>query len=203
MASVHGRYWFLESNHQTLQCFGRLDKPKTSYTNACWRQPKKYRNFPDRELLNKQQHITKGEMMLFLRLAALLFLTAYSYSMGQLSASGLNGFGQLVSALFFLFAPALYFLPTYEAWSRKQPNLTSIALLNLLLGWTVLGWVVAFVWACKPRAQEVVVSEAIHSPDQAPTQSMTAKLRELARLREEGILTDDEFQAQKAKVLAL
>lgn len=140
--------------------------------------------------------------MTFVRIIVLLFLVAYSYSMGQIPASGLNGFGRIVSALFFLFLPALYFLPTYEAWSRKQPNLTSIALLNAFLGWTLLGWVISFVWACKTRVQEVIVATPVQQPSRESSQGMTDKLRELAKLRDDGILTDDEFQTQKTKVLA-
>lgn len=39
----------------------------------------------------------------------------------------------------------LYFLPSIFAW-RKE-NFAAILMLNILLGWTFIGWVVAFVWA--------------------------------------------------------
>ena len=42
---------------------------------------------------------------------------------------------------------AVYFVPAMVAASRKHNNLTAIFALNLLLGWTVLGWVAAIVWA--------------------------------------------------------
>jgi hypothetical protein len=43
---------------------------------------------------------------------------------------------------------ALYLLPTWLAvvWRRRQ--VTAIVVLNLVLGWTALGWAVALVWAC-------------------------------------------------------
>lgn len=41
----------------------------------------------------------------------------------------------------------LYFMPTIIANSRKHPNETSILLLNLFLGWTLVGWVIALVWS--------------------------------------------------------
>ena len=44
----------------------------------------------------------------------------------------------------------LYFAPTADAYDRAHPRIISIALLNIFLGWTVIGWVVAFV-----RAQNV------------------------------------------------
>jgi len=42
---------------------------------------------------------------------------------------------------------ALYFLPTLIAFLRQHKNKLAIFLLNLLLGWTVLGWVVSLVWS--------------------------------------------------------
>jgi competence protein ComGC len=42
---------------------------------------------------------------------------------------------------------ALYFLSTLIAFSRQHKNKLAIFLLNLLLGWTVFGWVVSLVWS--------------------------------------------------------
>jgi Superinfection immunity protein len=42
---------------------------------------------------------------------------------------------------------ALYFLPSIVASSRKHHQTGAIIVLNLLLGWTVLGWILAMVWA--------------------------------------------------------
>lgn len=35
------------------------------------------------------------------------------------------------------------------AWRKKALELTPIFLINLLLGWTVFGWFVAFAWALR------------------------------------------------------
>lgn len=40
---------------------------------------------------------------------------------------------------------AVYFIPTIVGWNKK--NRTSIMILNFFLGWTLVGWVVALVWA--------------------------------------------------------
>jgi len=40
-----------------------------------------------------------------------------------------------------------YFLPSSIAKGAKHPQTTAIFLLNLLLGWTFLGWVAALIWA--------------------------------------------------------
>jgi hypothetical protein len=45
----------------------------------------------------------------------------------------------------------LYFLPSIIG-HRKQA-FTGIFLVNLLLGWTVVGWIVALIWACTAQEQ--------------------------------------------------
>jgi len=42
---------------------------------------------------------------------------------------------------------ALYFLPAMFAIGRKHRNSSAICAVNLLLGWTVVGWLVAAVWS--------------------------------------------------------
>ena len=42
---------------------------------------------------------------------------------------------------------AVYFLPSIIAGAREHKNKFAIFLLNLLLGWTVIGWVGALVWS--------------------------------------------------------
>jgi hypothetical protein len=45
---------------------------------------------------------------------------------------------------------ALYLVPTCIAAYREHPSQTPILLVNLLLGWTALGWVIALVWSVMP-----------------------------------------------------
>jgi len=45
------------------------------------------------------------------------------------------------------FALFVYFLPAVIACSRRHPNALPIVVLDLLLGWTFVGWVIALVWA--------------------------------------------------------
>ena len=44
-------------------------------------------------------------------------------------------------------ALAGYFFPSIIAFSRRHHNAVAIFILNLLLGWTFLGWVAALVWS--------------------------------------------------------
>ena len=43
---------------------------------------------------------------------------------------------------------AIHFLPSFVAGARNHISTLAIFMLNLLLGWTVIGWVVALIWAC-------------------------------------------------------
>ena len=48
---------------------------------------------------------------------------------------------------FFLFICAMYWLPTLIAVVRRTPSALGVAVFNFFLGWTVIGWIVALVWA--------------------------------------------------------
>jgi len=50
----------------------------------------------------------------------------------------------------------MYFLPSIVAFARSKRDTAAIVLLNLFLGWTVIGWVVALVWAVKTDVPAVV-----------------------------------------------
>ena len=41
----------------------------------------------------------------------------------------------------------LYILPAIVAFRRRHHNRAAILALNLLLGWTGLGWIAALVWS--------------------------------------------------------
>ena len=42
----------------------------------------------------------------------------------------------------------LYFVPFIVAKIRGHHNTMAIFFVNLLLGWTLLGWLFAFIWSC-------------------------------------------------------
>lgn len=49
----------------------------------------------------------------------------------------------------------LYFTPTLVARARYKRNAAAITVLNVFLGWTLIGWVIALVWACTVDQQPV------------------------------------------------
>jgi hypothetical protein len=56
-------------------------------------------------------------------------------------------FSLFFTTLFLLFL-GIHFLPAFIAVVREHRNAGMIFILNLLLGWTVIGWVILLVWAC-------------------------------------------------------
>lgn len=57
---------------------------------------------------------------------------------------------------FFGFGFVLYFLPTIIALIKSKRDTVAILLLNLFLGWSVIGWIIALVWAAKSDVPAVV-----------------------------------------------
>ncbi len=64
----------------------------------------------------------------------------------------------LVLIVLIVVAAAIYFVPSLVAGRRRHHQGVAIFVLNLFLGWSLLGWVAALVWACT----------AIKKPDQPP-----------------------------------
>ncbi len=48
---------------------------------------------------------------------------------------------------------AIYFIPSFIAFSRKDRNAVAILVLNLFLGWSLLGWLGSLIWALLDEKQ--------------------------------------------------
>ena len=48
----------------------------------------------------------------------------------------------------------IYVTPSIIAVKLRQPNKGTVALVNLLLGWTVFGWIAAFILSLTGPAKE-------------------------------------------------
>lgn len=59
---------------------------------------------------------------------------------------------KLAFLLLFLIVAAVYFVPSLIAFKRAHKNKVAIFALNLLLGWSVLGWVGSLVWSLTAAA---------------------------------------------------
>ncbi len=72
--------------------------------------------------------------------------------------AGAPVFDRAMLVLIFVFL-LFYFLPTIVASSRKRHNTGAIFVLNLFLGWSLIGWVVSLVWAVSSDQPPVARAE--------------------------------------------
>jgi hypothetical protein len=59
--------------------------------------------------------------------------------------------GGVIYSSAFLIVLVLYFLPSIVAVARKVTHQGSVIVINLFLGWTFIGWVIALAMACRTR----------------------------------------------------
>jgi len=57
--------------------------------------------------------------------------------------------GGVIHSSAFLVVLALYFLPSIVAVARRITHQGSVVVINVFLGWTFVGWVVALAMACR------------------------------------------------------
>ena len=77
--------------------------------------------------------------------------------------------GMLGGTVIMLVLMFLYLLPTLIAAARYTQNRIAIFNLNLLLGWTLIGWVVALFWSLSRDAAMVTPSVPSAAQSESPT----------------------------------
>ena len=87
----------------------------------------------------------------------------------------------------------IYPIPTIIAFRKKHPNRIPILLVNLFLGWSLIGWVVSIVWATKVPENATQSSIA--------TISVAEEINKLKVALDNGVITQDEFDLAKKKIL--
>jgi|ERR1700694_2623953 len=107
-----------------------------------------------------------------------------------------------VSPALVIFGIAIYFIPAIVAIVGRHQKWILITLINLMFGWTVIGWFIALGLLATRRRPEQAPRQPISSAPWAPQDnSRVAQLQKLAALRDSGALTEEEFAAEKAKLL--
>jgi Superinfection immunity protein/Short C-terminal domain len=101
-----------------------------------------------------------------------------------------------IPVLFWLFFVALYCIPSLVAYNRDHPSKMGVLALNILLGWTFIGWLGAFIWSLSGVSISANISLQ-------PTTSIATELEKLASLKDKGILTQEEFDKKKKTLLEI
>lgn len=109
----------------------------------------------------------------------------------------MSGDGNAVLGVFLLAASILaYFLPSMIASRRRHPSAGAIFLLNLLTGWTGIGWLAALIWSASSFAPAVVITQS------QPPKAIKDQLGEIEDLKSSGAITQDEYDAMRRKILS-
>ncbi|WP_348550259.1 superinfection immunity protein [Acidithiobacillus sp.] len=94
---------------------------------------------------------------------------------------------------------AIYFIPSVIAYSRSARNFLAIFLLNLFLGWSLLGWLGSLIWALldeKRGSQQgsVVPSAPVAAPLPSPPTTATTVVAYCSRCGQT-VAPDDRYCA--------
>lgn len=79
-------------------------------------------------------------------------------------------FGYLLGIVIFALIVGCYVSPTVVAGIRHVPDFGSVLVINLLLGWTFIGWVAALAMALRSTRRppvQVVTHQAVYGPPPA------------------------------------
>ncbi|WP_313980054.1 superinfection immunity protein [Xanthocytophaga flavus] len=98
---------------------------------------------------------------------------------------------EAVSYIFIIYL-FIYFIPS--AIGYKKPNAKWIIGVNVLLGWTVIGWIIAMIWAVRKESK----------PDrsiEANQKRINKALQELEDSHKRGALSDIEYQIKRREII--
>lgn len=95
----------------------------------------------------------------------------------------------------------VYVLPALTAFRRGHPSRWTILVVNLLLGVTLLGWIICLCWARAdlpqkaPTRRSVPRTNAYHGPTAARQDEES--LLQLKALLKDGIITESEYDLMR------
>lgn len=101
----------------------------------------------------------------------------------------------LIVALGFFYL--LYIRPTKSAFENNHPEKNTVLWLNILTGWTLIGWLVLLMWM-NPSG---TTQQALASPQPVKRESVADKLIQLKALRDASAITQEEFERKKHEIL--
>lgn len=77
--------------------------------------------------------------------------------------------------LYIIIGFGVYFIPSIIGFSRGHKSKWGIFILNLFLGWSILGWIVSLVWSfSSAKESAVIINNHNNQVDGKTEQSTTA-----------------------------
>lgn len=82
----------------------------------------------------------------------------------------------LAAILALLFVLAVYLIPTIIAFSRGHASKWGIGVLNIVLGWSLVFWIVALIWALSNKGQSQTTIVNVGSGNQYNVSQTSSKV---------------------------
>jgi len=104
----------------------------------------------------------------------------------------------------------LYLAPSIIAFYRKHRSIGAIIAINILLGWTVIGWLWAFIKALGATKTDVVIvnpspiavtTQTASTALPAANKTVSDRIAELKSMLDAGTISESEFQLLKADAM--
>ncbi|MCL2638916.1 MAG: superinfection immunity protein [Oscillospiraceae bacterium] len=92
---------------------------------------------------------------------------------------------------------SLYLAPTIIAFIRKHPNKIMILLVNLFLGWTIIGWGAVIGRACA----DIGNNKNAHPQNTVASSSLEDRLNTLIKWRDNNLISEAEYEIKKHELL--
>lgn len=104
-----------------------------------------------------------------------------------------------------------YFIPSLIASNRRIANKALLIVLNLLAGWTVIGWIVCLIWSLTGRKEFDPTTVIVNTYATTQTGEVNTSqedfsktmdnIQKLKDLLDSGAITPEEFERQKGRIL--
>lgn len=148
--------------------------------------------------------LTGGNLITLLSMIFAVALCFIAYAIDMASSRNwlpTEGFYAMCGAIAFAAVPLLYPIYMYPAiLARRTEHVaaTAIYVLNFLFGFTIIFWVVLLIWASSGNGNQktVVVQNA------SPQKTAQDAFAEIQKLREAGMITDEEFETKRQEILS-
>lgn len=100
----------------------------------------------------------------------------------------------------------IYFLPSMIG--RHKKNFTTILLVNIFLGWSLIGWVIALIMAVSKDDSRQPINfnsppqnKQFQPPPHPVSDDRFDRIKKLKKLLDSGALTQAEFDTEKQKIM--
>ena len=75
-----------------------------------------------------------------------------------------DGWSAIAGFIFFLIGAAFYFIPAFVAYGRHNTNAGAVLVIDIFLGWTLIGWIVALAMAAGGTTRDQAAARVYVAP---------------------------------------